>query len=294
VVTDPDREIEPQSTEKDDPEEIEDKSEEPKKIDNLDKEESDRQLTLRTKFAAQRGQEQIDAIVRSYARLEEHYRKKVSRHVYGLRTEVISKFEAHRGTNDIRVLEMLFDKDTANRELRKVSHPYIAKALEVGALGVVAELRGGESKSIGSPTAQALIAMRTILVTRINTTIEDALIAALEDGLERDESVDLIAARIRKVFNHAASRSSLENISITQIAGAVNSGRVFEMREQGVRKIGWINRGGDKVRVSHQINGEVVTIGGKFSCNVQYPGDPQGPAREVCKCQCSVYAVMDS
>lgn len=84
----------------------------------------------------------------------------------------------------------------------------------------------------------------------------------------------------------------------TACTGAENAGRVgsyqraerlgIELRQE------WLATLDSRTRDSHRLlDCERIEVGETFSNGCRFPGDPQGPGREVYNCRCTLVAAVD-
>jgi phage portal protein BeeE len=96
---------------------------------------------------------------------------------------------------------------------------------------------------------------------------------------------------VTHLLNKLQARS--DRIARTETAKAHNGARVEEMKLNGVREHAWMSSRDGNVRDSHQIDGQTVIVGERFSNGVTYPGEGgTAPAQEVVNCRCTTVPVM--
>ena len=85
-------------------------------------------------------------------------------------------------------------------------------------------------------------------------------------------------------------------IARTEIHAAANEGQIEVMKDAGVKYKTWITARDEKVRGSHQIDGQTVKVGEDFvtrsGTRLQYPGDRRNgaPPEETINCRCESVA----
>lgn len=125
---------------------------------------------------------------------------------------------------------------------------------------------------------------------------------AVLQGILQGESNQKIAARLRGVtdMNKAAAIRNAR----TMTTGAENAGRVDSYNRARDMGIGvqqeWLATLDGRTRDSHRmLDGERIPVAkdkwhpSKFSNGCRYPGDPQGPPREVYNCRCTLVPVVE-
>lgn len=121
-------------------------------------------------------------------------------------------------------------------------------------------------------------------------------------GIIQGEGLDKITKRIA-----TATVNYNQNLALTHartaMTGAQNAGRV--QRLQDAKKLGikvvkeWMATLDGRTRDSHRaMDGEKLPVGDtwhpmKFSNGCRFPGDPQGPAREVFNCRCTLVGDLE-
>lgn len=118
----------------------------------------------------------------------------------------------------------------------------------------------------------------------------------IKKGLKQGSGIPTIARDIRKVSNYSKNRAI--TTARTEATRVENRGRLDAMERanrMGIRiKERWLSASDSLTRDSHRaINGEVIELGGTFSNGLRYPGDPSGPASEVCNCRCTITSVIE-
>ncbi len=139
------------------------------------------------------------------------------------------------------------------------------------------------------PRAIALLETKAIQVQGVVDTVQEKLRDALREGFAANEHPRELKDRIREVMNGETKRSTA--IARQESGEVINGGRYEAMDAEGVTEHEWSTARDGKVRESHQIDGQVVKIGERFSNGLRYPNDPQAPAEEVVGCRCVALAV---
>lgn len=115
----------------------------------------------------------------------------------------------------------------------------------------------------------------------------------LMQSIKRNEDVEQIAQRlsgITEMNRNSAIRSARTFATGTENKALLDS--FMEAKKEGAQiKKKWVATLDERTRVSHaSMNGEVVELEEHFSNGLMYPGDPDGPAREVFNCRCRLEA----
>ena len=125
--------------------------------------------------------------------------------------------------------------------------------------------------------------LRTIKQAEVGSvaSLSEAIFLTLEDQ----------EIGVKHLINKLQARA--DRIARTETARAHNGARVEEMKLNEVRQHTWMSSRDGLVRDTHQIDGETVVVGERFSNGVTYPGEAgSAPAQEVVNCRCTTVPVM--
>lgn len=136
----------------------------------------------------------------------------------------------------------------------------------------------------------------------INDTTRRRLALALQIGLENGEGIDDIKRRIMSINGTLAGRA--RTIARTEIISASNAGSLAGADSTGLNYTKeWVSTFDGKARKDHENwDGQTASKGQKFILKdedgdiveLDFPGDPQGPAHQVINCRCTqVYITED-
>jgi hypothetical protein len=143
------------------------------------------------------------------------------------------------------------------------------------------------------------------LLVAIPNEVYNLIFAELVDGTNAGEDLDQLAARVDRVLSYTGSdrwpgRARL--IAQTETTRAYGAGTLAAGLEQSrvtgrlLRKR-WDTEKDARVRTDHrEVDGEVRDLGSPFNVGgfpLLFPGDPMGPADEVCGCRCGLIIVNE-
>lgn len=121
-------------------------------------------------------------------------------------------------------------------------------------------------------------------------------------GIIQGESLEQIAKRLA-VNLSAQNYNHMRTFARTAMTGAQNAGREQSLknaRDMGLNVVKqWVATLDGRTRDSHaMMDGETIKVGDKwhhykFSNGLRYPGDPEGPAREVYNCRCTLVGDLE-
>lgn len=127
--------------------------------------------------------------------------------------------------------------------------------------------------------------------------VTSAAASAVVDGVEGDALVSLVASRFD---SGPGGLNRAVTIARTEIGSAYSVARNAEMTGQGFEKHMWQTAGDEAVRDGSEpgesdhakCDGEVVNIGEKFSCGLEFPMAPGGEAANVINCRCETIPLV--
>lgn len=121
-------------------------------------------------------------------------------------------------------------------------------------------------------------------------------------GIIQGESLDQIAKRLATSLS-AQNFNHMKTFARTAMTGAQNAGReqaLKNAKDMGLSVVKqWMATLDGRTRDSHRyMDGETIKVGDKwhhykFSNGLRFPGDPEGPAREVYNCRCTLVGDLE-
>lgn len=128
-------------------------------------------------------------------------------------------------------------------------------------------------------------------VTRINNTTKNMIRGIIQAGLNDGESNSSIASSIKDAGRFSRIRASLIATTETHSA-ATNATKTMVADFKFKKEKRWMTAGDERVRESHaNVSQEWIDEDEKFDVGgelLDIPGDPNGSARNVCRCRCVV------
>ena len=169
-----------------------------------------------------------------------------------------------------------------------------------GAAGARVSDEFGVSFDLLQPGIEAQIQQRANkLAGQVTDTTFGQIQDQLTDGVLAGDSIDVLADRIRLVFDAADERRA-RTIARTEVISSYNGAQVIAARQLPADVVGgmeWISTRDGRTRSEHRgswpegPDGQVVAISDSFHVGgetLQYPGDPTGRAANVINCRCTV------
>lgn len=190
---------------------------------------------------------------------------------------------------------IIFNMNEQNEKLKIISKAHIKEALLSGA-GLASSELGIDFNLIEPNVLRAVDQRVSFFAVKVNEATAELLADELKEALTNGETINDIAKRIDKVFNYSEQFRSIRTAR-TEVIGANNAGQLQVYSEAGIEYKQWITARDERVRLSHQIDGQTVKIGEDFVTglgnHLQYPGDRTGnaPPDDLINCRCSLIAV---
>lgn len=232
---------------------------------------------------------------------EKKYQKRITRHLMDARGETLRKISAAgQGkaavTKGWNVLELIFDLDAWLGEWVKGLGSISRAAIEAAGAELWTEELGRDD-ALTMPAAETLAALqdRENKIKGAGEKVWDAVKSELEAGISNGETTEQLAERVRRKFG-GMEKSRAITIAKTETTAIYEAGRHMTFRAAGIQWTEWVTSGLDDTRHNMYpgLNGQRREIGEKFIVGVaelEYPGDPDGPADEVINCNCVRIAV---
>ena len=162
---------------------------------------------------------------------------------------------------------------------------------QLAELGVEVEIELNKAATTNYAGKQA-----AALITKIDETTRTKLRAQLGEVLQAGGTYTEAYAAVQGVFD--GRRGNAATIARTEMAGAYNYASLDAARQSGVvTGKSWLTTDDELVRESHtecEAQGD-IGIDEAFVNELDFPGDPDGDADEVCNCRCTLlYATDDA
>jgi uncharacterized protein with gpF-like domain len=140
-------------------------------------------------------------------------------------------------------------------------------------------------------------------LVRIPDEVYDLVAGAISQGVNLGEGIPKLAKRVDTILSITESErwpNRATVIARTETIGALNAGRsdafvaVAEETGEELEKF-WLATDDSRTRRTHRhAEGQRVPVGSPFivgGSELQFPGDPSGPAHEVIQCRCTMLLV---
>ena len=192
-------------------------------------------------------------------------------------------------------------------ELREVLTPQIMRIVEAGAEDAINDIADLAHLSI-----KDLVRLSPVLVDGRHPAAELHVMEAqnrlrgigndlwlktrmqLVDGMSQGESIPKLTKRVREEL--AVSTTRARTIARTEVISASNAGAFAQARllDASIRPVSktWLATNDSRTRLTHRsADGQTVAMDDPFNvgvANMEFPGDPTGPAQEVINCRCTL------
>lgn len=229
-------------------------------------------------------------------------RGKIQRIFFAQRSRVLAKLAAKNksGSKALQrgLPEEIWDKTLEDKLLTESLNKLLADDFKFGAAQVAEELSLVDLALKPEATLDFLASRKNEL-SNVNDTTFDGIKSQLAEGLDKGESFEQLAERVKSVFNDATHRRA-ETIAQTEVGIATNSGRFAGMKAAGVEYKMWLDSNLEGTRPAHQQAGteydragaipflNAFLVGGE---DMDHPGDPKGSPGNVINCRCTILAV---
>ncbi len=219
----------------------------------------------------------------------------MERYFAGQHSEIMRNLNNYRSVKAGVSADILFNMNEQNAKLKIIAENHIREALLSGA-GLASSELGIDFSLIEPNILRAVDKRVEFFAVKVNESTADMLAEQLSEALKNGETIDQISRRIDNVFDYSEKFRSIRTAR-TEVIGANNAGQLQTYAEAGIEHKQWITARDERVRPSHQIDGQTVKINEDFTTNLgshmQYPGDRNGnaPVEDIIQCRCTLIAV---
>jgi len=195
------------------------------------------------------------------------------------------------------------DLEAYRKRLQRRVNPVYAQELAGVYEYTVAELAGMAVFALDDPMIQAAITRREkFLVGKAPASLQKMLRTSLSKGLDANESMAELRARVSQAYQYAASSAKTLQVARTESAGFMNEAREAMFTAQGFERGEWLSAVDEHSRVNHLLYGgagpqkrgfNYLTLSGNVDAGeLKYPNDMDcTDAGEVVNCRCVMIPV---
>jgi len=189
----------------------------------------------------------------------------------------------------------LFDYEYWKTGSIKAVHPTLLTAINEGGKFGLLELGLDMDFDLVDPLVQRELKLKEfVFADEWNKSTLLRLREELAQGIVNGENKPQLTERVSKVFGHEKKNAGV--VAQTEVGAVSNAGAVEGYRQSGVVEGKQWHASGPNPRPDHiAANGQIVSIDQEFQVGgegLRYPGDPNGQAKNVCNCHCSVLPVV--
>jgi SPP1 gp7 family putative phage head morphogenesis protein len=183
------------------------------------------------------------------------------------------------------------------KRLRAEADKLYQDSLMTGLKSISAELGVAVDMDIvATPEAIDFLSKKTMRITKVGNTVNRQVGQAIIQGIDKAETIDQIANRVKHVFNVGSKRA--KTIARTETFGAINFGRHEAIKQTRFQRVKWFTALDERVRSKHiGMHGETKGIGEMWNVageSLEYPGDPAGSAGNIVNCRCIEIVDLDA
>jgi hypothetical protein len=222
--------------------------------------------------------------------LERLFLKEIKDYLYVQRSKVLEKLNQMKSFDKLEYAAILsqidiWENENARMELK--FFPIYSTIMEESAKVADEIIDWNRPYTVD----ESIIRRRLRNLTSINYTTSRQIATQVRQGLEKGESISMIADRVRGTYNKynkkkpEMSMSRSETIARTETGSVMNQTAFGEYQKAGIQKKKWLPGSRD----SHVACGAqgAIPMNDTFQNGLMYPGDA-GPAEEVVNCTCAI------
>lgn len=230
---------------------------------------------------------------------EKKFEQKISRYLMDARAETLRNIAASAKktpvTKEADALSLIFDLAEWLRTWCQGLTQVSRAAMEAAGIEVwTQEL--GKDDPMTQPSGDVLLALhaRQNMLSGAGTKVWEAVRDELAAGIRAGDTTEQLAERTRRKFA-GIDKQRATVIAKTETTVAYETARDMAFRAAGVQWKQWLASGLGNSRLTHLgANEQIVAVGEKFVVGgfpLAYPGDPDGPPKEIINCNCVTIAV---
>lgn len=189
----------------------------------------------------------------------------------------------------------LFDYEYWQTGSIKAVHPTLLNAINEGGKFGLLELGLDMDFDLVDPLVQRELKLKEfVFAEKWNESTLLQLREELAQGIVNGENKVQLTERVSKVFGHEKKNAGV--VAQTEVGAVSNAGAIESYRQSSVVPEKQWHTSGPNPRPDHiAANGQIVPLDQEFQVGgegLRYPGDPNGQAKNVCNCHCSVLPVV--
>lgn len=146
---------------------------------------------------------------------------------------------------------------------------------------------------LADPRVTKLLEQRAVPIKIAGRRAAQRVRAVVAEGVTQGESIEQIAERVRLKFREEYSGQAVV-VARTETLAGFSLAREQAKFDAGITSHEWLSARDDRVRESHQIDGEVVAVGAEFSNGLKHPHDPDAGPEDTINCRCVAVAVENA
>ena len=212
---------------------------------------------------------------------------------------------AHTGksiSTDVTIkslIDVIFNATQFGQDLKKAIDPVHRDVLQTAGDELFDEIgEPDDAWKMAPSTVTKFISGRDKLLAKVGETAQGQINTTLQEGIDKGETTDQLAGRVRSVFN-SLTNNEAKRIAMTETSAAYGFARHTAMYDAGIQYKSWLTSHGPTVREAHaqaedDYGSDPIPLDEPFVVdgeNLMHPGDPEGSPRNVINCHCIEIAV---
>jgi len=182
--------------------------------------------------------------------------------------------------------DTIFNKAEEKRLMAETMLPTLKEVLKDEGKEVAERL--GSEYTLSAGANRFLQERSNNLAGQITNTTFDSIKQEVQEGFEQGESYDEIGNRISNRYDQI-NKGRANTIARTEAHAAAQQGNMDGYKQTNVRTKIWVAVMDAQTRPNHaSVDGEEVRMGRTFANGLRYPGDPQGLAKQIVNCRCTI------
>jgi len=238
---------------------------------------------------------------------EKLFKAKITKALMKARAETLGKIESSEkalaGIRQRGVLDLIFSLADFTAalitDLRKAHEQALADATGQFLLEIARE---DDPWKMEATQVLNFLTSRQNLIRDASREMHQDILKTLEEGLQKGETTQQLAARVRTEFNGLSNERAVM-IATTETGAAYGAVRHAATEELGIPFKQWLSAQDDRVRATHRrIDGVIVATGEPFRVPLKdggedlmmHPCDSGGSAENVIQCRCVQIPMMEA
>lgn len=238
---------------------------------------------------------------------EKLFTAKIRKHLMAARAEVLGKLSSTEktlgGVRQRGVLDLIFDLSRFTVSLWSDLKKAHTAAMEDATGQFLLEIgRADDPWKMEATQVLNFLGQRENLIRDASRSVHEEILSTLQEGLQKGETTDELAARVRAAFNGVSDQRA-PMIATTETAAAYSAVRHAAVQDLEIPFKQWLSAQDDRVRDTHRsIDETTIRADEPFRVPLKdggedlmmHPCDANGSAENCINCRCIEIPVMDA